>query len=293
MTRYGSGDPTMDVAALELGTAAGDEHADETRQRAVESVVGHLQRREGEVMSVPIGVLKQEAWDVDAGATADSAREAWESYVRPALTELSTVENSRPGRWRYCGLPDRAETVRQAGDAETADHDPNPDNENQDATGVLSDEARAGIEVIKRVKSGDGNAALLDQHVSGTDTDSDAVLAPDETGTRTPDRVSSSDDGREQMDPETVAARVERGDAGSQARTERRAHRRAQSNEEANATLAADTDVGMCAQCGDAPAEVDAPLLDARFSSSDELCQSCFQTVALGAGRVDGLDGGE
>jgi hypothetical protein len=313
MTRYGSADPTVDVAALSLGTAADDEHPDKTRQQAVEAVVGHLQRREGEVTSVPVGILRQEAWDVDAGATASTAREAWQSYVRPALAELSTVENVQPGRWRYSGLPDKAATSRQAGDEGTADHDPAAEDETADASAsaTLSDEAQAGADLIERVEHGDGNAALaaalLDKHSDGDTAgpssvepdyrDAGAALASKEQPDRGPTPDPNGEGEAEGSD--SVGARVERGEAGSQARIERRARREAarEANEEAALSTAAGeaqpAPSNPCARCETAEAEVDAPPLHAQLPPNSKLCRSCYREVALGQARTDTIDGGD
>ncbi|EMA44274.1 hypothetical protein [Halococcus saccharolyticus] len=194
MSRYGSDPPTTDVAALSLGTAADDETVHATRQRAVEAAVGVLERRQGEVTSVPVAILREVAWAEDGGRAADSSREAWQEYVRPALSALSTVESTGNGRWRYCDVPDRAETERQAGDPGTSDavdHDEpdasaginseqvtgvdaeddplldqlrDPEGEgdagSEDDVASLNAAARAGVEAADRAKRGEGNAAL-------------------------------------------------------------------------------------------------------------------------------------
>lgn len=95
-----------DVGVLSLGGE--DDDATETRREAVRAVVGHLQRRQGEVGSVPPNILRDVAFEVD------SALSAWTSYVRPALAALDTVDAPDGVRWRYVRESEIAETTRAA-----------------------------------------------------------------------------------------------------------------------------------------------------------------------------------
>lgn len=93
-----------DVAALRLSD---DEGEVETRREAVEACLGALQRNEGQG-TLSVASLRNIAFDVDGGETADSPQDAWETYVRSALSALDTVDTvSGTGRWRYVGPSER------------------------------------------------------------------------------------------------------------------------------------------------------------------------------------------
>ena len=95
--QYGRG-PTS-VAALSVGGSDATER--EIREQAVETVVDHLRERSGNVVGVSIPILKDIAWKMDS-TTTGSSHEQWQTYLRPALASLDTVENLG-SRWRWTG----------------------------------------------------------------------------------------------------------------------------------------------------------------------------------------------
>jgi hypothetical protein len=279
-----------DVAVLSLGGKGDDES--ETRREAVRAVLGHLQRREGEVATIPPAILRDVAWEVDAGETADTALEAWAEYVRPALAALDTVNAPDGVRWRYVGESEAAETTRAA-DA--------PDDGEGDESAALAATV-GGDHPLARALDRKAQAARDDAE-RGVDRkrNRDAALA---AGTLDDGREPSSDDESAESDDrppmldsdETLRARSWTPGNSSPATP------RGPANIDGKGTLGASSAESesegeskgpTCAMCGDplGADAVTAPVMHAQFGAGDELHPDCFAALAAGQSRVDGLDG--
>lgn len=294
--RYQPG-PT-DVAALSLGGDSDDEN--ELRREAVRACLSHLEDAQGELVAVPAPTLREIGWSVDSETTADPM-EQWGDYLGPALRGMDQVDELSAGRFRRVVPSERKESSRLASSPSTeagttdvaalAEAETDAERANIEATARLLD---MSPDEVRRRRANDDDRDPNAPGKSFADTDSDhdrnrdaALASGTIDGGPSPSQTPSQNDDKGL----SFGERVERGDAGSQARIERRARQRAARNADHDATLSAESETPSgptCARCGD-PANhpVDAPALDARFDTDDRLCSGCFQQVALGQERRD------
>ena len=304
-----------DTAALSLG-GEGDEDT-QRRREAVQAALGHLQRRQGEVAGVPAGILREVAFDVDDGETADSPLDAWSTYVRPALTALDTVESVDGVRWRYAGESAAAETTRAA---ETADAEvetaalaeSDTGNAAKDMAAALEDDDRAAARALQIQMRAVGEAVESQQQAGEDDPEKghnrkrnrDAALAAG-TVDRGPTPSPNESANASEQDSEDAPLDSDR-ELASRAWTpgESKPDRpRGSTNIDGHAALDAEADETdategsdrTCARCDEerpvGERLVNAPVMHSQFAQDDKLCTTCFASLASGQERSDRLDG--